>query len=48
MPRYGDAHSVKWFEVEASSVFHIINCFEDGDEVKADFSNKSINLLFYL
>ncbi|KAL7166339.1 hypothetical protein ACSBR2_037086 [Camellia fascicularis] len=33
MPRYGDANSIKWFEVEPSIVFHIINCFEDGDEV---------------
>ncbi|ONK69111.1 uncharacterized protein A4U43_C05F19470 [Asparagus officinalis] len=33
MPRYGDADSVKWFEVERCCVFHIINCFENGDEV---------------
>ncbi|XP_059639103.1 carotenoid 9,10(9',10')-cleavage dioxygenase 1-like, partial [Cornus florida] len=33
MPRYGDAESVQWFEVEPSSVFHILNCYEDGDEV---------------
>ncbi|XP_073055358.1 carotenoid 9,10(9',10')-cleavage dioxygenase 1-like isoform X2 [Primulina eburnea] len=33
MPRYGDADSVRWFEVEPCSMFHIINCYEEGDEV---------------
>ncbi|KAH0989829.1 hypothetical protein GBA52_001312 [Prunus armeniaca] len=33
MPRYGDAESVKWFEVQTSCTFHILNCFEEGDEV---------------
>ncbi|KAL3361241.1 hypothetical protein AABB24_014239 [Solanum stoloniferum] len=33
MPRYGDANSIKWFEVNPCSVFHIINCFELNDEV---------------
>ncbi|KAG1346704.1 putative Carotenoid 9,10(9',10')-cleavage dioxygenase [Cocos nucifera] len=33
MPRYGDADSVKWFEVEPYCTFHIVNCFETGDEV---------------
>ncbi|XP_069147851.1 carotenoid 9,10(9',10')-cleavage dioxygenase-like [Solanum lycopersicum] len=33
MPRYGDANSIKWFEVEPCYVFHLINCFEDYDEV---------------
>ncbi|KAJ8773638.1 hypothetical protein K2173_005884 [Erythroxylum novogranatense] len=33
MPRYGDGDSVRWFKVETSSVFHIFNCFEDGNEV---------------
>ncbi|KAM7513148.1 hypothetical protein LguiB_012023 [Lonicera macranthoides] len=32
MPRYGDAESIRWFAVEPCSAFHIINCFEDGDE----------------
>ncbi|KAK6920854.1 Carotenoid oxygenase [Dillenia turbinata] len=31
--RYGDADSVKWFEVEPNCTFHILNCFEDGHEV---------------
>ncbi|KAL3746754.1 hypothetical protein ACJRO7_015656 [Eucalyptus globulus] len=33
MPRYGDADSVQWFEVETCCAFHILNTFEDGDEV---------------
>ncbi|KAK7282982.1 hypothetical protein RIF29_12147 [Crotalaria pallida] len=33
MPRYGDADSIKWFEVEPNCTFHIINSFEDGNEV---------------
>ncbi|KAJ8644831.1 hypothetical protein MRB53_006579 [Persea americana] len=33
MPRYGDANSVKWFNVKPHCTFHIINCFEDGGEV---------------
>ncbi|KAK0571518.1 hypothetical protein LWI29_017420 [Acer saccharum] len=33
MPRYGDADSIKWFDVEPNCTFHIFNCFEDGDEV---------------
>ncbi|PSR91264.1 Carotenoid 9,10(9',10')-cleavage dioxygenase [Actinidia chinensis var. chinensis] len=33
MPRYGDANSIKWFEVEQCIAFHIFNCFEDRDEV---------------
>ncbi|XP_048133968.1 9-cis-epoxycarotenoid dioxygenase NCED4, chloroplastic-like [Rhodamnia argentea] len=32
MPRYGDAGSVRWFEVETCSTFHILNTCEDGDE----------------
>ncbi|XVF89185.1 hypothetical protein PTKIN_Ptkin19aG0109700 [Pterospermum kingtungense] len=33
MPRYGDADSIKWFKVKPNCTFHIINSFEDGDEV---------------
>uniref|UniRef100_A0A8I6WPC1 Uncharacterized protein n=1 Tax=Hordeum vulgare subsp. vulgare TaxID=112509 RepID=A0A8I6WPC1_HORVV len=33
MPRYGDAESVVWFDVEPCCMFHLINCFEEGDEV---------------
>ncbi|TXG64495.1 hypothetical protein EZV62_011489 [Acer yangbiense] len=33
MPRRGDANSIKWFNVESNCTFHILNCFENGDEV---------------
>ncbi|KAK3133094.1 hypothetical protein QOZ80_6AG0532090 [Eleusine coracana subsp. coracana] len=33
MPRFGDAESVIWFNVEPFCMFHLINCFEEGDEV---------------
>ena len=33
MPRYGDARSVKWFEVQPNCTFHLINCFEEGNQV---------------
>jgi len=33
MPRYGDADSVVWFNVEPFCMFHLVNCFEEGDEV---------------
>ncbi|KAG8375583.1 hypothetical protein BUALT_Bualt10G0115600 [Buddleja alternifolia] len=33
MPRYGNADSVKWFEVEPNCTFHIINSYEQDNEV---------------
>ncbi|KAL0311968.1 UNVERIFIED_CONTAM: Carotenoid 9,10(9',10')-cleavage dioxygenase 1 [Sesamum radiatum] len=33
MPRYGDVDSVRWFEVKTCCAFHIINCYEEDDEV---------------
>ncbi|KAL3500581.1 hypothetical protein ACH5RR_039674 [Cinchona calisaya] len=33
MPRYGDANSIRWFDVTACSVFHLFNSYEDDDEV---------------
>jgi carotenoid cleavage dioxygenase-like enzyme len=33
MPRYGDSDSIRWFEVQPNYTFHIINCFEDDEEV---------------
>ncbi|KAM1022456.1 hypothetical protein ACFX2A_044467 [Malus domestica] len=33
MPHYGDADSIRWFKVEPSCTSHIINSFEDGEEV---------------
>ncbi|KAL2543568.1 carotenoid 9 [Forsythia ovata] len=37
MPRYGNAESIRWFPVVASCAFHIINCFEDGDELLVNY-----------
>ncbi|KAL7610188.1 hypothetical protein Lser_V15G10472 [Lactuca serriola] len=33
IPRYGDVDSIKWFHIEPCVTYHLINCFEDGDEV---------------
>ncbi|OEL12993.1 Carotenoid 9,10(9',10')-cleavage dioxygenase 1, partial [Dichanthelium oligosanthes] len=33
MPRFGNADSVRWFDVENHCSYHLINCFEDGNEV---------------
>ncbi|CAN0907179.1 Carotenoid 9,10(9',10')-cleavage dioxygenase 1 [Linum grandiflorum] len=33
MPRYGDTDSIQWFDVLPNCTFHILNCFEHGDEV---------------
>ncbi|CAN1802143.1 Carotenoid 9,10(9',10')-cleavage dioxygenase 1, partial [Linum perenne] len=33
MPRYGDSNSIQWFDVDPSCTLHILNSFEDGDEV---------------
>lgn len=45
MPRYGDVDSLKWFDVETSNMFHIFNCFEDGQEVT---NNKGYILLLLI
>ncbi|KAK1267274.1 Carotenoid 9,10(9',10')-cleavage dioxygenase 1 [Acorus gramineus] len=33
MPRFGESNSIKWFNVKNHCSFHIINSFEEGDEV---------------
>ncbi|KAK4558933.1 hypothetical protein RGQ29_008259 [Quercus rubra] len=33
IPRYGDSDSIRWFEVQPNYTFHILNCFEDDNEV---------------
>ncbi|CAN6164993.1 unnamed protein product [Urochloa humidicola] len=33
MPRFGDAESIMWFDVENHCSYHLFNCFEDGNEV---------------
>uniref|UniRef100_A0A0D9WM78 Uncharacterized protein n=1 Tax=Leersia perrieri TaxID=77586 RepID=A0A0D9WM78_9ORYZ len=32
MPRFGDADSIIWFDVENHCSYHLFNCFEDGNE----------------
>ncbi|XP_051151592.1 carotenoid 9,10(9',10')-cleavage dioxygenase-like [Andrographis paniculata] len=32
MPRYGNSDSVLWFPVETGCVYHLINCYENGDD----------------
>lgn len=36
MPRAGTNADVKWFDIPSCFVFHIMNSFEQGDEVKVD------------
>ncbi len=36
MPRTGSNADVKWFDIPSCFVFHIMNSFEQGDEVKVD------------
>ncbi|KAF8720743.1 hypothetical protein HU200_023650 [Digitaria exilis] len=33
MPRFGDAESIRWFDVENHCSYHLFNCFEDENEV---------------
>ncbi len=33
LPRHGDNSSVQWFDVESCYVYHMINAYDDGDEV---------------
>ncbi|RCV20525.1 hypothetical protein SETIT_4G062800v2 [Setaria italica] len=33
MPRFGDADSIIWFDVENHCSYHLFNCFEDENEV---------------
>ncbi|GAQ81511.1 hypothetical protein KFL_000820180 [Klebsormidium nitens] len=33
IPRFGNQDSLKWFDVQAGFAFHVLNAFEDGDEV---------------
>lgn len=37
MPRFGDADSIIWFDVENHCSYHLFNCFEDGNEVIVQF-----------
>jgi carotenoid cleavage dioxygenase len=33
MPRYGDAESIQWFKADIGYSFHVLNAYEDGEEV---------------
>lgn len=39
MPWYDGADSIRWFDVESNCTFHLINCFEDGDEVNLEMDS---------
>ena len=36
LPRYGDNDSVRWFEADACYIYHVINSWEEGDEIIMD------------
>ena len=38
MPRAGTSADVRWFETDASYVFHPMNAYRDGDEIVVDVS----------
>jgi len=33
IPRHGDASQIRWFEAEPCFIYHVINAWDDGDEV---------------
>ena len=33
IPRYGKSEEIKWFEFSPCFLYHVINCWEEGDEV---------------
>ncbi|MFV0276945.1 MAG: carotenoid oxygenase family protein [Parahaliea sp.] len=33
IPRHGQSHEVRWFEAEPCYILHIVNCWEESDEV---------------
>lgn len=36
LPRHGDGKDIRWFSVSPGMVFHVMNAFEEGDEVVLD------------
>ncbi len=36
LPRYGDGKTVRWFEGEPCYIYHVINAWEEGDEIIMD------------
>jgi len=33
IPRYGASDSIRWFEFSSCFLYHVVNCWEEGDEV---------------
>lgn len=33
IPRFGQANDIKWFEFSPCFLYHVVNCWDDGDEV---------------
>ena len=33
IPRFGAADSIRWFEFSSCFLYHVVNCWEEGDEV---------------
>ena len=33
IPRFGQPEEIKWFEFDPCFLYHVVNCWEDGDEV---------------
>jgi carotenoid cleavage dioxygenase len=36
MPRYGDGSQIRWFEASPCYIYHVVNAWEEGDEVVLD------------
>lgn len=36
LPRYGDNNSIRWFEAEACYIYHVVNAWEEGEEIIMD------------
>ena len=36
IPRYGDGKSIRWFECDPTYIYHIVNAWEEGDEIILD------------
>lgn len=33
IPRYGQSHEIRWFEASPCFIYHVVNAYEEGDEV---------------
>jgi carotenoid cleavage dioxygenase len=36
IPRRGQAHEIRWFEARPCYIYHVVNAWEDGDEIVMD------------